>query len=185
MKPPKPSPETVLRSYLHAKDENRPHLLKHVFAHDAELVISNKSASISFPALTHGREAIAEVLVRSFGMTYENVYSFYLAAPPSSVAEYTCNWLVAMSERASNQVRVGCGSYVWSFQSGAPFLAHRLAITIEVMQVLPAVQFEPVIVWLEALNYPWSSAASALQGLPAIPELSPIAQYLGRNGSVA
>ena len=69
-------PEVVLRGYFHAKDENRPHLLRHVSAPDAELVISTKSSSIALPAITHGRQAIAEVLVSSFGTTYENVYSF-------------------------------------------------------------------------------------------------------------
>src|SRR5215203_2563705 len=93
------TPEAVLRGYFHAKDENRPHLLEDVFASNAELVIRNQSANIAFPAFTQGRSAIAEVLVRSFSLSNENVYSFYLDRPASGVREFTCAWLVGMSER--------------------------------------------------------------------------------------
>jgi len=74
-------PEAVLRNYFHAKDENRPHVLERVFVPEAELIVENHSGTTAFPARAIGREAIAEVLVRSFGQTYENVYSFYLRRP--------------------------------------------------------------------------------------------------------
>jgi hypothetical protein len=67
------TPESVLRGYFRAKDENRPHLLDGVFARDAEVVIRNGSQNIAFPAVTQGRSAIAEVLVRSVTPSYENV----------------------------------------------------------------------------------------------------------------
>src|SRR5829696_2277530 len=92
------TPEAVLRGYFHAKDENRPHLLEDVFTLDAQLAIHNQSANIAFPAFTQGRDAIAEVLVRSFTLANENVYSFYLRRPPLAVCEFTCPWLVGMSE---------------------------------------------------------------------------------------
>src|SRR5678816_4629492 len=96
------TPEAVLRGYFHAKDENRPHLLEDVFASGAEVVVRNQSANIAFPAVTRGRTAIAEVLVRSFALSYENIYSFYLDRPPAADAqEFTCSWLVGLSERAS------------------------------------------------------------------------------------
>ena len=59
MQPKSLPPETVLRGYFHAKDENRPHLLEDVFTSNAELFIRNQSANISFPATTQGRSAIA------------------------------------------------------------------------------------------------------------------------------
>ena len=179
------TPETVLRGYFRAKDENRPYLLEEVFASDAELVIRNQSANIAFPAVTRGRHAIAEVLVRSFALSYENIYSFYLERPAAGVQEFACAWLVAMSERSSGNVRVGCGTYVWAFETRAPRLANRLAINIEAMQVLPHSEFKPVFAWLSALNYPWSSAASALQSIPRIELLTPITEFLGRNVAVA
>ena len=92
--PNSPAPEAVLRSYFRAKDENRPHLLEDVFASDAELVVGNQSANIAFPAVTHGRAAIAEVLVRSFAVSYENIYSFYLERPAAGVQGFECAWWV-------------------------------------------------------------------------------------------
>ena len=138
------APEAVLRGYFRAKDENRPHLLEQVFSPGAELVIHNQSENIAFPPVTHGRAAIAEVLVRSFTVCYENIYSFYLERPATEVREFKCSWLVGMSERSSGLVRVGCGIYLWSFEPHAPQLASRLAITIEAMQILPPSEFGSV-----------------------------------------
>ena len=75
------STEEVLLGYFRAKDGNRPHLLARVFSPDARLEVRNQTAGIAFPSVTIGREAIAEVLVRRFGQTYENVYSFISVAP--------------------------------------------------------------------------------------------------------
>jgi len=179
------TPEAVLRGYFHAKDENRPHLLADVFTPGAELAIRNQSANIGFPAFTRGRSAVAEVLVRSFAFSYENVYSFYLGRPLLGAREFTCPWLVGMSERSSGDVRVGCGTYDWEFEPHAPHMASRLVVTIEAMQVLPPTEFDGVFAWLLALNYPWSSPEAALQSIPAHELLSPIAQFLHRHVSVA
>ena len=182
MSHPSPSPESVLRDYFRAKDENRPHLLERVFAADAELRIRNLSDNIAFPAATRGRAAIAEVLVRSFALANENVYSFYLDTPPVAGAQaFDCAWLVGMSERASGQLRVGCGTYAWSFAAEPSPLATRLAIVIERMEVLGQRESGPVFAWLESLSYPWSSAAAARRGMPAIESLSPVAEFLGRR----
>ena len=178
------TPETVLRGYFRAKDENRPHLLEDVFTADAELVVRNQSANIAFPAVTRGRHAIAEVLVRAFTLSYENIYSFYLGRPAAALREFTCPWLVGMSERASGHVRVGCGTYEWEFEPHAPHMASRLVIAIEVMQILPPAESESVFAWLRALNYPWSSPHAALHGLPGNDALSPIARFLGRHAAV-
>ena len=179
------TPEAVLRAYFHAKDENRPHLLEDVFASNAELVIHNQSANIAFPAFTKGRLAIAEVLVRSFALSNENVYSFYLGRPLPGLREFACPWLVGMSERSSGHVRVGCGTYEWAFEPRPPHMASRLVVTIEAMQVLPITESAGVFAWLRALNYPWSSSESALQGIPGSELLSPIAKFLKRHVAVA
>ena len=179
------TPESVLRGYFHAKDENRPHLLAEVFVSNAELIIRNQSANIVFPALTEGRSAIAEVLVRTFALSYENVYSFYLGRPLQGVREFTCPWLVGMSERSSGEIRVGCGIYEWAFEPYAPHMASRLVVIIEAMQILPVTESERVFAWLRALNYPWSSPEAALYSIPAHELLSPIAQFLSRHVAVA
>ena len=74
---PHPGPESVLRTYLHAKDENRPHLLDTVFAEAAKLEVRNKSSTIAFPAVTVGREAIADALVRGFGQVHAAWIHYY------------------------------------------------------------------------------------------------------------
>ena len=178
------NPENVLRGYFHAKDENRPHLLRNVFAADAQLVIINASSNIAFPAVTSGRDAIAQVLVGTFCIAYENVYSFYRSRPPIQAERFSCDWLVGMSEKASGQGRVGCGRYDWEFQSQPSGLARRLVIDIAAMQVLAAGEFERVLGWLGALDYPWDSAASALRAMPPLESLSPVANYLGGSRDV-
>ena len=131
------APQAVLRNYLHAKDENRPHMLERVFEPGAELVVINQVSTISFPARTVGREAITDVPVRNFAQTYENVYSFYLRRPSFEAETFSCGWLVAMSEKQSKSARVGFGRYDWSFAKAAPHLATHLTITIHAMEVLP------------------------------------------------
>ena len=180
-----PSPEAVLRRYFHAKDENRPLLLQEVFAENARLQVSNKALNIEFPAVTHGREPIADVLVSRFNQTYENIYSFYMARPPAEVTEFACDWLVAMTEKDSRSVRVGCGRYEWELQGSSPYLASQLHISIEAMQLLPPAQFEAVFAWVRLLNYPWSSPAESLKFAPSIESLAQVLQYLGRNASGA
>jgi hypothetical protein len=173
-----PAAEAVLRDYFHAKDENRPHLLERVFDPNAELVVVNHCEAISFPARTVGREGIADVLVRSFGQTYENVYSFYLSRPSADTAAFTCGWLVAMSEKQSKSVRVGCGRYDWSFAQAAPQLAKHLTITIRAMAVLPPAELAAVLAWVQALTYPWCTVEEVARRAPSIELLAPVLQYL-------
>ena len=147
--------------------------------------MSNKTTNISFPAVTHGREEIANVLVRSFNRTYENIYSFYMARPPVETTEFSCDWLVAMSEKDSRSVRVGCGRYEWALQASAPYLASQLHVSIEAMQLLSPAKFEAVFAWVRLLNYPWSSAAESTNLAPRIESLAEVLQYLDRNAGDA
>jgi hypothetical protein len=171
-------PETVLRNYFRAKDENRPHLLDATFASDATLVVQNKTTAISFPSQTAGRNGIADVLVRNFGQTYENVYSFYLSRPTGELARFTCHWLVAMTEKSTGAVRVGSGEYDWVFSESPPRLAKGLTITIARMQVLPATAMPAVYAWISRLTYPWSSHAEVSTAPPALPEVAAVLDAL-------
>ena len=168
----------VLRGYFHAKDENRPELLEAVFCADAVLETIVRTDAIAFPALTHGRDAIAAVLVSGFAETYENVRSFYLSPPPRDAAPFACGWLVGMSQRDDGSGRVGCGRYDWTFEPAPPHHATRLVITIEAMQVLPPERPASTLAWLRRLSYPWSSAAEVLAALPLTPDLDPIRRIL-------
>jgi hypothetical protein len=178
---PSYSPERLLRTYFHAKDENRPHLMSQVFSESATLEMVVKTGTISFPPVSHGVAAITEVLSRGFAQTYENIYSFYLQHPSASASSFSCDWMVGMSEKADGAVRVGCGRYDWSFQQQAPFLVERLLITIEVMQVLPPRDLECIMGWLTALPYPWCSASAAIGSAPSLRVLEPVLQYVGRR----
>jgi len=174
--------EQRIRHYFHAKDENRPHLMAQAFAEDATLEMVLKTAAISFPSKARGREAITETLVRQFGRSYENVYSFCLQRPdPSSdPARFDCDWLVAMSVKDTGEVRVGCGRYEWHFQREAPFLVSHLKITIEAMQLLPPDALDAVMRWVGQMPYPWASQQAVVAGAPALPELQPVLAYTSR-----
>ena len=163
--------QCVLRHYFHAKDENRPHLLDDVFAEQARLAVVNRSQAIAFPETVTGRDAIADVFVRRFNQSYENIYSFYLSRPAGTSDVFACGWLVIMTDKADARVRIGSGRYAWHFDAVAPHLAMALTITIETMVLLPASQWPGTLAWLRRLDYPWTNVASALQVVPGQPEL--------------
>jgi hypothetical protein len=141
-----------------------------------------KTGAISFPPTSNGRDAIAEVLVRRFGQTYENVYTLCLSQPPENKqSTFTCDWMVVMSEKESRAVRVGCGSYEWHFATDS-FLADRLSITIEKMQSLPSQDNDEVMSWVSALPYPWCPVGVATRGAPALDGLSAVLAYIDRKG---
>ena len=181
--PLSPSPERLLRAYFHAKDENRPHLTASVFSESASLEMVVRAGTISFPPVSQGIADITDVLVRRFGQTYENVYSFYLRRPPPAASSFSCDWVVGMSGKADGAPRVGCGRYDWRFQQVAPFLADRLVITIEAMELLAADDLPSIMSWLTALPYPWCSADSVLASAPPIEALQPVLRYVGRTGA--
>ena len=170
-----------IATYIRAKDGNLPHLMRSAFAEDATLETVVNSTAISFPPITKGVVSITDVLVTRFGETFEYVHTFCLGEPPTPVdAVFSCAWLVGMSERQSGTVRVGCGRYDWSFQSGGRRLVNRLKITVEHMQVLPAGQFTVVMNWLSELPYPWCAVREAKRAAPQLDGLAPIVTYLGR-----
>jgi hypothetical protein len=171
----------ILEWYFCAKDGNRPHLITRVFTPDASLEINNGSASITFPAVTQGMEDIADVLVRQFGRTYENIYSFYLSKPEGAAKQFKCSWLVGMTDKQTKEVCIGCGTYEWSFVYEPAPRATALVISIQAMQLLaPSVQPQ-VLAWLEQLPYPWATATAILGSAPALEGLSPVLNVLRRD----
>lgn len=172
-----------IRTYLLAKDHNRPHLMRSAFADAARLDVDSRSEAMSFQPVTHGLEAITKALVRDFGKTFENVYTFCLCDEPGGEAGgFRCSWLVGMSEKATGAVRVGCGDYDWSFQ-GEQRLVDRLAIVIRTMKVLPGDHLRPVMVWLSGLPYPWCPPSVALKEMPQLVELAEIRQFVATSAS--
>ena len=177
------TPEGLVRAYIRAKDENRPHLMEHVFTDDACLEIIVKPETISFPPITRGLASITDVLVRKFATTYENVYTFCLERLNSQAREkgFSCDWLVGMSEREGGHVRLGCGRYDWQFSFEGSLLVERLVITIEVMQVLPPGCNKAVFGWLSGLPYPWCSAEVIAKTAPALEGVEAVIDYLAHR----
>lgn len=176
-----PSAQEAVEIYIRAKDENRPYLMERAFAENAALEIIVNSGTISFPPISIGLQSISDVLVRRFAQTYENVHTFCLAAPPrNDEVDFSCDWLVGMSEKDSRSVRVGCGRYHWLFQSQSQRLVERLTITIHLMESLAPSRLASVTNWLSRLPYPWCRAQAALTGIPSLQELNPIRQNLAR-----
>jgi hypothetical protein len=175
----------LVATYIHAKDSNRPHLMRAAFAPDATLAMIVKTQGISFPPGASGLEAITEVLVSRFGRTYENIYTFCLCpAPDARESTFSCPWLVGMSERDGGAVRVGHGRYDWEFRpAGNGPVIGRLGITIEHMQVLRAERLEVVMDWLGRLPYPWCPMEAAIESIPAIEELASLSGGLRRQAN--
>src|SRR5262249_31277279 len=97
-----PTPADAVKTYILAKDGNRPFLMRQAFAEGAELEIIVKTDAISFPSSTKGIAALEDVVVRKFGVDFENVFTFCLAEPPTGPCRhFPCHWLVGMSSRGS------------------------------------------------------------------------------------
>jgi hypothetical protein len=175
------TPTDIVSTYLLAKDGNRPFLMRRAFAEDAELEMVVKTEAISFPSAAKGATAIEDILVRRFGLDYENVYTFCLSQPSNANRlHFPCHWLVGMSAKNDGQVRIGCGRYDWYFRSNEACLVEKLVITIDVMKVLPALELAASMNWLSSLPYPWCAPEQAVGAMPAIEGLAEIENYLKR-----
>ena len=176
-----PSPSELIAAYVHGKDGNRPHLLDAVFTADATLRMHVQTDSISFPPALAGREAIADTLVRRFNQAYENIYTFCIGEPPEADAQnYSCDWFVAMSEKHSGAVRVGCGRYDWSFTANH-YQVQSLEIRIVEMDNFPAETLRSVMHVVTAMPYPWCGRQRAAQAFAGNAELRHALEFVRRN----
>jgi hypothetical protein len=176
-----PNQSEAIQNYIHAKDEGRPHLMKRAFAETADLAIVVETGAISFPPLSKGIDAITQVLVRDFGQSFENIYTFCLARPPIiDDNSFSCSWLVGFSEKKSGAVRLGCGHYDWLFQGKNPSLVEGLKITVKIMLVLSPDSLYPLMHWLSKLPYPWCSPAEALNGIPKLAEIKSVFDFISQ-----
>ena len=138
-----------------------------------------KTDAISFPSSAKGVSAIEDIVVRRFGLEYENVYTFCLSKPSlANRRHFPCHWLVGMSARNDGQVRIGCGRYDWCFGSNKECHVERLVIAIDVMKVFPAAGLAASMNWLSSLPYPWCAPAEAVRDVPVIDGLAEIETYL-------
>lgn len=146
----------LVRTYVFAKDMNRPHLVPRVFSSRAAVEMILKTDAIAFSPRADGPEEIAGMLVRRFCEQYENVYTFCLCSPPPASAEgLDVGWLVLMSERQTQRVRAGFGRYRWEWRPEVERLVQRLCITIERMDSFEPSAGAAAFAWAQGLPYPW------------------------------
>lgn len=170
--------QTIIQKYIQAKDKNKPSLLKEVFSSHAQLDMKLKTQNISFPSTTTGLSSIANVLVTEFNKNYQNIFTF-CTTDSIQITNNTlsCDWFVVMSEKNSNDLRIGCGKYYWNFTTNQSNLVDKLTITIEQMVILPEKSSKQVFNWVQNLSYPWTDSKEAIQNIPKIDLLKPIEQY--------
>jgi hypothetical protein len=158
--------------------------MESAFAADATLEMVVNTGTISFPAISNGLETISDVLVRRFAQTFENVHTFCLSLPPrDDQVNFSCDWLLGMSEKDTRTVRVGSGRYDWLFHHEGPRLIERLRITIQVMESFDPRYLPSLMSWFSQLPYPWCTAQAALRDAPALEELRPIRKYLAHESA--
>jgi hypothetical protein len=167
--------QEIIQRYICAKDKNRPELMPRVFTIAARLEIVMKTHTIVFPLGADGLDAITDVLISQFSQNYENVYTFcFFDASENHENKYSCEWLVTMTEKNGGSVRVGCGSYNWSFDHQQEILADQLIITIEQMILLSPDCYDQIFSWVTKLPYPGCGAVEMLQTMPSLVLLNSI-----------
>lgn len=143
----------LIENYIKAKDTNKPHLMKNSFKMNSSLEIFSNSKNISFPAKTTGLSAISKVLVQDFNKTYENVYTICFEEKSFEQDDsFGLRWLVAMNDRDTKELKIGFGTYIWSFEDD---LVSSLDIRIDQMNVLEESFKDEVIDAISKLPYPW------------------------------
>ena len=179
------TPSDAVRTYILAKDGNRPFLMRQAFVEDAELETVVKTDAISFPGSAKGLSQLEDILVRRFGVDSENVHTFCLSQPTeANRRHFPCYWLVGMSAKNGGPIRIGCGRYDWYFEPGAACRVEKLVIAIEVMKIFPATDLAASMNWLTRLPYPWCTPEQTVSAAPPIDGFAEIEAYLRKAGPI-
>ena len=177
------TPYEAVTNYFHAKDGNRPYLMRRAWAADATLEMVVRTQAIAFPAISKGLAAIENAVGRRFADDFENVYTFGLSLPAAKHRRhFPCHWLVGMSTKRNESIRVGCGRYDWHFTEDPSCLIERATFTIEAMVEMPATEIECIMGWVTALPYPWCTPVDALKSMPTDAALADVRRFLERAG---
>lgn len=176
----------ALDIYIDAKDNTKPQRIHEAFAPDAVLTFSLATQNIAFPARSVGAEAIARTLVSDFGARYSHCRTYYLCDADALVARDgvidALPWLVVMREPAAGALRIGHGTYRWTFDTQAD--AHTDAYT-DANDAAPRVtQFHIHIARMDVIDDPHGAKLERLQDGLSYPWLAP-ADLAARYGALA
>lgn len=154
----------ALETYIDAKDNTKPARIHEAFAPDAVLTFSLATPNITFPSRSVGAEAIAKTLVSDFGDRYSCCRTYYLCEAQALAAHDrvidALPWLVVMREAAAGVLRIGNGTYRWTFDANeaAPRVA-QFHIHIARMDVIDDPDGARLARLQEGLSYPWLAPA--------------------------
>lgn len=150
----------LLETYIDAKDNTKPARIHEAFAPDAVLTFSLATPNIAFPPRSVGADSIATTLVSDFGARYSRCRTYYLCAADALVLRdhviEALPWLVVMREEAGGALRIGHGTYRWTFDANAD--APRVSqfhIHIARMDVIADPDGARLQRLQDGLSYPW------------------------------
>ncbi|SDD37702.1 hypothetical protein [Paraburkholderia lycopersici] len=150
----------ALETYIDAKDNTKPARIHEAFAPEAVLTFSLATQNIAFPSRSVGVKAIAKTLVGDFGLRYSHCRTYYLCASEALVAHErvidALPWLVVMREAAAGALRIGHGTYRWTFDANdaAPRVV-QFHIRIARMDVIDDPDGALLTRLQDGLSYPW------------------------------
>jgi hypothetical protein len=167
----------ALDIYIDAKDNTKPQRIHEAFAPDAVLTFSLATQNIAFPARSVGAEAIAQTLVSDFGARYSHCRTYYLCDADALVAHDgvidALPWLVVMREPAVGALRIGHGTYRWTFDTHADANKDAARVTqfhihIARMDVIDDSDGAKLERLQDGLSYPWLAPADLAQRYGAL-----------------
>ncbi|WP_133649652.1 hypothetical protein [Paraburkholderia flava] len=158
MSPTSAACRAALEIYIDAKDNTRPERIDELFAPAAVLTFSLATSNIAFPERTVGAAAIAKTLVSDFGAQYARCRTYYVGDALRVVDGRidALPWLVVMREPAAGTLRIGHGTYDWTFaDETAGLRVTHLHIHIARMDVVPDPDGALLDALQRELTYPW------------------------------
>ena len=175
--------QDILGKYIIGKDKNQFQLLEKIYSENAKVTFEIKPNSITFPSVLHGNKEIAQVLSKEFNEKFSTVKTYYLSEniPDSENTRIDRqNWLVLMSEKASDTLYIGTGYYNWAFEynKGEILQIKHHHIFIAAMIKLTSFPLQFIIDLQNSIPYPWASQDNVKELMQKYDDLVEIIHYL-------
>ncbi|NIB43639.1 hypothetical protein HBA55_28785 [Pseudomaricurvus alkylphenolicus] len=171
---------SIVRTYIRAKDDNKPHLARQIFSASSFVRVSWDRSLLPYPSELIGADDITTLLCQEFNQRFENIYTFCLSHPPDNTGSniFHCPWLTTMTARKGAEVYVGCGTYEWLFTYNESAKVNQLAISTDHMIRLKPRHQNEVLDWLGQAQYPWGNVGELLGTMPRLESLIAIQDWL-------